>query len=93
MEFLCNVAKVFPERTIEGTRDGQRRTTTVVECLLDDGLNQFLASAFDVKVVDFPKEKAVIRCDLTFSVRETEKDGSKRYFQSIRINRYVVMSE
>ena len=93
MEFLCNVAQVFPERTIEGTRDGQRRTPTVVDCLLDNGLNQFLASVFDVKVVDFPKEHALIRCDLVFSVKETEKDGSKRYFQSIRINRYVVLSE
>lgn len=87
MEILGRIVSEPEERVFYTTgHDGSQRSTTCVEVIIDDGLNKYLCSQFDVTKANFPKNGDYVRLELRFSIRKSEKDGTTRWFQSIRIN-------
>lgn len=94
MEVLVTVASEPVERTFESkNRDGSTRMSKCVDVILDGGLNQYTASAFDYDKSTFPPKGSLILAELQFSVRMTKSaDGAERAFQSIRIGRFHTMS-
>lgn len=90
MEKICTVISEPEERVFNSQgRDGQPRQSTILDVMLSDGLNTYLASVFDVTKAGFPAKGQKVAVDLSFSVRKSDKDGVTRWFQSINIIRFA----
>lgn len=86
MEVLGRISIEPDERVVNSTgHDGSPRSTTCIDTIIDDGLNQYLCSQWDVRKEQFPKKGDYVRAEIRFTARKTERDGVTRWFQSIRI--------
>ena len=98
MEQLVIIKSVSPAREFESTQNGQTGSVKCIDVVLGDGLNNFVATAFNAvaqKIIDHPmKIGALVNVDLSFSVRNAKNDkGQEWYSQQVRLNNYAVLVE
>ena len=95
MEKLLIVTSQENEREFDGSRNGMSEKVLAIDLTLTDGLNNFVCTAFDreaMKLKQNPlKVGTWITADLTFDVRVADTEKGKRAFQTVRLNKYVVL--
>ena len=95
MEKLLIVTSQENVREFETNRNGQKDKVLAIDLTLTDGLNNFICTAFDreaMRLKESPLKKGDwITADLTFDVRVSETEKGKRAFQSVRLNKYVLL--
>lgn len=83
------------QRTFNSVQSGQNVTVDAVDVLLTDGLNNFVATAFEkeaVRLKEKPLEKGGwVMVDLTFNVRTSKTDKGEYSYQQVRLNKYVAL--
>lgn len=98
MELLLVVVSQAAPREFASSQNGQNTTVKCVEVTLNDGINEYIASAFAEKaqkLIDHPlKAGAFIRGSLSFNVRVAKtNDGKEWPVQQVRLNNWGVISE
>ena len=83
------------QRTFNSVQNGQNVTVDAVDVLLTDGLNNFVATAFEKEAVRL-KEKPLERggwvmVDLAFTVRTSKTERGEYSYQQVRLNKYVAL--
>lgn len=95
MERLLIVTSQENEREFETTRNGEKDKVLAIDLTLTDGLNNFICTAFEKEAIRLKKSPLKkgdwIMADLTFDVRVSETEKGKRAFQSVRLNKYVLL--
>lgn len=93
MQMMLIVVGQENQRKFDVESKGQRTTCDAVDVLLTDGLNNFVATAFEkeaIRIKEMPLEKGGwVMVDLTFNVRTSKTDKGEFSYQQIRINRFV----
>lgn len=93
MEKLLIVVGQENQRSFNSVQNGQNVTCEAVDVLLTDGLNNFVATAFEkeaVRLKEHPLKKGGwLMCDLVFTVRTSKTDKGEYSFQQVRLNKYV----
>jgi len=92
MELQVFLAEKAEVRTFESQVNGQTKTTKALDVVLTDGLNEFVATAYNdeaEKLAQLPVPSCVF-ADLRFYSREAEvQNGTKRKFQQVRIQNFA----
>ena len=92
MEIQVFLAEKAEVRTFESQVNGQTKTTKAIDVVLTDGLNEFVATAYNdeaEKLAQLPLP-ACLFADLRFYSREAQgQDGKTRKFQQIRISTFA----
>ena len=87
MKYLLKVVAVLPKRDFTA-KNGEK--IDVVPIRLMQGRDQFVADAVGEDAHSLPKNLGGgdnVWCELSFSVREWDKDGQKNYKQSVNISK------
>ena len=92
MELQVFLAEKAEVRTFESQVNGQVKTTKALDVVLTDGLNEFVATAYNdeaEKLSQLPVPSCLF-VDLRFYSREAQgQDGKTRKFQQIRISAFA----
>ena len=96
MAQLLIVVRQLDERKFKGNENGQACDVSVVDVLLTDGINQYLASAFDKVALRLIKEPlkpgAWVSADLSFNVRTWKNEaGKENQSQAVRLQNIVAL--
>ena len=83
------------QRTFNSVQNGQNVTVDAVDVLLTDGLNNFVATAFEkeaIRLKENPLPKGSwVMVDLAFNVRTSKTDKGEYSYQQVRLNKYVAL--
>ena len=83
------------QRTFNSVQNGQNVTVDAVDVLLTDGLNNFVATAFEkeaIRLKENPLAKGSwVMVDLAFNVRTSKTDKGEYSYQQVRLNKYVAL--
>lgn len=83
------------QRSFNSVQNGQSTTVDAVDVLLTDGINNFVATAYEkeaIRLKEHPLEKGgMASVDLSFSVRTSKTEKGEYSFQQVRLNRIVML--
>lgn len=83
------------QRSFNSTQNGQSTTVDAVDVLLTDGINNFVATAYEkeaIRLKEHPLERgAMVSVDISFSVRTSKTEKGEYSFQQVRLNRIVAL--
>lgn len=83
------------QRSFNTVQNGQNVPCEAVDVLLSDGLNNFVATAFDKEALRLKDSKiengSWMMVDLAFSVRTSKTENREFSYQQVRLNRYVAL--
>lgn len=95
MQMMLICVGLENQRTFNSVQSGQNVTVDAVDVLLTDGLNNFVATAFEkeaVRLKEKPLEKGGwVMVDLAFNVRTSKTDKGEYSYQQVRLNKYVAL--
>lgn len=93
MEKLLIAVGQENQRSFSSVQNGQNVTCEAVDVLFTDGLNNFVATAFDkeaIRLKEHPLKKGSwYMCDLVFTVRTSKTERGEYSFQQVRLNKFV----
>lgn len=91
------VVNQSPVREFDSVEKGQSVKIKVVDVVLTDNINSFVASAFEKvaqRMQDTPlKAGALIKADLAFSVRTVKSEKGEFMSQNVRLNNFGIIVE
>lgn len=91
------VSSQSPVREFDSVEKGQSVKIKVVDVVLTDNINSFVASAFDKtaqRIQDNPlKVGSLIKADLGFSVRTVKTEKGEFMSQNVRLNNFGIIVE
>lgn len=95
MQMLLIVVGQENQRSFNSVQNGQNTTCEAVDVLLTDGLNNFVATAFEkeaMRIKEHPLEKGGwVMADLVFTVRTAKTERGEYSYQQIRLNKFVAL--
>lgn len=95
MQMLLIVVGQENQRSFNSVQNGQNTTCEAVDVLLTDGLNNFVATAFEkeaIRIKEHPLEKGSwVMADLVFTVRTAKTERGEYSYQQIRLNKFVAL--
>lgn len=81
------------QRVFSSTQNGQSVTVDAVDVLLTDGINNFVATAFEkeaLRLKEKPLEKGGwAMVDMLFTVRTSKTEKGEFSYQQVRLNKIV----
>lgn len=95
MEKMLIVEGQENQRTLKFTLNGKETSCLAVDVLLTDGLNNWVATAFDKeaeRLKECPLKKGSwVMTDLIFTVRTVKTDKGEFSCQQVRLNKFVAL--